>query len=240
MTDKEEEIKKRNLERAKRLKEMLTYGDFGLSEDTPSDEEEVDMPFEEDKVPEDMPSPDEEPETTPSDIEDTDTETPPPPFDTTSEDLDEEDIDFPPPPPESGEPPPSEEEGDILSDLDELDLGDLEPTIWEDVSEEVAEEPEIPAEEPEPPMPEEEPVMEEPVTPITEEEPLEETPVAEEPAIEKEEPEPVEEVREDLIQIMIEVHSNTVKLGRKNITLKESINLFELIIERYKDLEDNK
>jgi hypothetical protein len=214
-----EAIRRRNLERAKRLKEILKFGDFGLGATEIETEEETTEDFETDALIDKIMSEEAEVPTTPQV---------------------EEKV------------PISEP----TEEFEELDLASFAPSFWEEEEAEV----------PPPPIPEIKELVEEKVeeevivsekkpaleipeiTPIKEEVVVEKK-IAEIPTIERavpvevELPETVEaktpeEVKaEEAIQIMIEVSGNNVHIGRRNITLSDTIELLENIIQRYKEMK---
>jgi len=230
-----EAIRRRNLERAKRLKEILKFGDFGLGtgeaeteEETSEEKEPGDIidkiMSEEMEVPSAPPIEERVPVGEPTEFEELDLATFAPSF------WEEEEAAVVPPPPI-----PEEEE-----------------LVGEKVEEEI-------------PVSEEKPSFEIPEIPPLKEEAVIEKEIAEIPTIEKAVPieeevvkPPIEEIpveagipekveaktptevkaEEEAIQIMIEVRGNRVRVGRRNITLSDTIELLENIIRRYKDVKD--
>ncbi|RLC41190.1 MAG: hypothetical protein DRH51_01575 [Candidatus Coatesbacteria bacterium] len=223
-----EAIRRRNLDRARRLKESLKFGDFGLGGEK---EEEETAP---DEVIDQMMG-EEAPAEAP--IKEAPEEVPPPPVDEeiTAEGREEfEELDLssfapsvweeeetPPPPPDIEAP---EEVG-----VAEPETGFPQPEIGAPPTEE---EEEIRVQE------EREEVLEEAREPEIAEPPVPEPPVeekVEEPAVE--EPPIAEEPLRESIQVIIEVLGNRVRIGRKNIKLDDTIELLENIIRRYKEME---
>lgn len=296
-----EAIKRRNEERARRLKESLRYGDFGLGEEKRSEAEAVledlGVPIEEPAVSEVAPPPipaDVLADYLPEEVE---------PFPIGEEELvvpeippirDEgipvfkevgvgEDVgevppppvgrdfrgEIPPPPPGFGAeeraatvfpeelptPPPAgevpaeevlvtaegEEEGFGLPSLEEL-----APSAWGEKAPAEVVEPKIeePKTEPEEILAEVgirryvEPAPAEEEAPIEVEGPRIEDipPVAKEapPVEERPEEVAVEKVEEELRQLVIEIRGNKVKVGRKNLTMPDAIDLLSIIVEKYR------
>lgn len=286
-----EAIKRRNEERARRLKESLTYGDFGLGEETKPQEEAgslgepevIGAPTIEPKTGEIPPPPipvdslsdylpgkivstpvgeeevflPEEPSfaETVSDVKRTEEYdkrveevTPPPPAPHLPA---EEPVEIPPPPvlkqPTIREAAreeipagtkPAEEKFELPS-LEELGFEGLTPSFWgEEPVKETAKEG-AKAEEKAPALQ---------TTPIEVEGPKIgeiKAQAAEAPSVRKAIP-PVKETieepakitkatDEELRQLAIEITGNKVKIGRKNLTMSDAIDLMSLIVEKYKN-----
>ncbi len=144
-----------------------------------------------------------------------------------------------------------EEEGFGLPSLEELGLEGLAPSAWEEkaLAEVVEPKVEEPKTEPEEILAEVgigrhvEPAPAKEATPIEVEGPkiegippvAEEAPAKEAPPVE-ERPEEVvvEKVEEELRQLVIEIRGNKVKVGRKNLTMPDAIDLLSIIVEKYR------
>jgi len=228
-----EAIRRRNLERAKRLKEILKFGDFGLGATEIEAEEETTEDFETDALIDKIMSEEAEVPTTPQVEEKVPISEPTEEF----EELDlasfapsfweEEEAEVPPPPiPEIKElvEEKVEEEVIVSEKKPALEIPEITP-IKEGVvvEKEIAEIPTIKRAVP---------VEEELVKPPAEKKPVE---VELPEMVEAKTPEEVK--AEEAIQIMIEVSGNNVRIGRRNITLSDTIELLENIIRRYKEMK---
>jgi len=301
-----EAIKRRNEERARRLRESLRYGDFGLAEEKKSEGEAVledlgvplegpvvsevappPMPDDSllDRVPEKVePTPVGEEELVvpeippirdegipvfeevgvgkdvgevppPPPVEDIGAEIPPPPPGVAAEErapaVFPEELPAPPP---AGEVPAEEvsvtaegeEEGFGLPSLEELAPSAWEEKVPAEVVEPKVEEPKTEPEEilaevgigryVEPAPAEEETPIEvegpriEGIPPVAEEAPAKEAP----PVEERPEEVAVEKVEEELRQLVIEIRGNKVRVGRKNLTMPDAIDLLSIIVEKYR------
>ncbi|MGQ9706123.1 MAG: hypothetical protein ACUVWP_03860, partial [bacterium] len=228
-----EAIRRRNLERAKKLKEILKFGDFGLGTqeaETIETAKELEPDAVIDKIMSEeieVPSAPLEEEKAlvgePTEFEELDLSAFTPSF------WEEEEVGVPPPPiPEEVQVAEEriEEEVAVSARGPELEISEI-PSIEEEVSvdKEIVEIPSVEKEVP---------VEEELVRPVVEEIPVEEKI-----------PEKVEAVtplevkkEEEKIQVMIEVEGNRVRIGRRNITLSDVIELLENIIRRYREMKD--
>jgi hypothetical protein len=276
-----EAIKRRNEDRARRLKESLVYGDFGLGEEAKPPEEagglgEVEVigaPIPEPQIGEIPPPPiptDSLSDHLPGEIVSTpvgeeeafppekpsfaeaisdvkgageydkrvEAVTPPPPEPRLPREKPPE---IPPPPtavkPTTPKAPP--EERFELPSLEELGFEGLEPSFW-------GEEPPVRETVKEPPRKEEKaPPLE--TAPIEVEGPkigeikaqAAEVPPAKKTAPPAKKPvaEPAVTAKageEELRQLMIEIIGSKVKIGRKNLTMSDAIDLMSLIVEKYK------